>query len=236
MKSKFLLKNISLYGDGLKIDEIAKYNKLLSGYTFNPTLFRQLKVENYLEFSMKILNFTKKKPVSLEVISDEPNKMIYEAEKLSSLSKEIYVKIPIVFSNGSTTKKVIKDLIKKNIKLNITAIFSLNQIKNIINEIKDSPTILSFFAGRVYDTGQDAKLIGSAISAYVKKNSTCKLLWASPRMVFDIKTAYESGFNIITLPKSLIEKIVFFGKDLNVFSKETVQMFVRDAKLAKFKI
>lgn len=236
MSLKFILKNIDLYGDGLKIEEIIKYSQILNGYTFNPTLFRQLKVLNYLNFSKEILNFTKKKPVSLEVISDEPNKIIYEAEKLSSLSKDIYVKIPIVFSNGSSTKKIIKHLVQKKIKLNITAIFTLDQIKNIITEIKDSETILSFFAGRVYDAGQDASAMGCKISKYVKKNSSCKLLWASPRMVFDIKTAYDSNFDIITLPKSLIEKIPLFGKDLNLFSKETVEMFVKDAKKARFKI
>ena len=127
-------------------------------------------------------------------------------------------------------------MIKKEIKLNITAIFSLKQIQEKLQEIKNTDTILSVFAGRLYDIGIDAKLKMKEISEYVKKNSDCRLLWASPRMIYDVISAIETNTDIITIQHSLLKKINLFGLKPEDYSLETVNMFYNDALTSKYKI
>ena len=227
---------IKIFADGLTLEELKNYKNLVDGFTFNPTLFRQLKVKNYLDYSKKILKLSDEKPVSLEVIADNHKEIIYQAKKLSDLSDNIYVKIPVVYTNGKSTIKTIEALIEKKIKLNITAIFLLDQIKFIMNSIKDSNSILSVFAGRIFDSGRDASQIIRTMSSYVHKNSKCKILWASPRMSYDVISARKTNCDIITLPTSLIKKMRLFKKNLRDFSVETVRMFYNDAKKSKYKI
>jgi transaldolase len=227
---------IKIFADGLTLNELIDYENLVDGFTFNPTLFRKLKVRNYLNFSKKILAFSRGKPVSLEVIADSHKEIIYQAEKLSSLSDNVYVKIPIVYTNGKLTIKAIEALVEKKIKLNITAIFLIEQIKLIINSIKDTDSILSVFAGRIFDSGRDASQVINKMSLFVHKNSKCKILWASPRMSYDVILAKKVNCDIITLPLSLIKKMKLFKKNLKNFSVETVRMFYNDAKKSRYKI
>mgnify|MGYP000515716517 CR=1 FL=1 len=145
---------INLYADGPTLKQLNDLdNEKIKGYTFNPSLFSKLGAKDYVGFSKEILNKCGEKPVSLEVISDDEKGMIYQAEVLNSLGKNVYVKIPICFTSGKSTKPVIDNLIKKNIKLNITAIFLINKIEEIIELVKDTETILSVFIGRIYDAG-----------------------------------------------------------------------------------
>ena len=227
---------IKIFADGLTLNELIDYENLVDGFTFNPTLFRQLKVRNYLDFSKKILAFSRGKPVSLEVIADSHKEIIYQSEKLFSLSDNVYVKIPIVYTNGKSTIKTIEALVEKKIKLNITAIFLIEQIKLIINSIKDTDSILSVFAGRIFDSGRDASQVINKMSLFVHKNSKCKILWASPRMSYDVILAKKVNCDIITLPLSLIKKMKLFKKNLKNFSVETVRMFYNDAKKSRYKI
>ena len=227
---------IKIFADGLTLNELIDYEKSVDGFTFNPTLFRQLKVRNYLDFSKKILASSRGKPVSLEVIADNHKEIVYQAEKLSSLSDNVYVKIPIVYTNGKSTIKTIEALLEKKIKLNITAIFLIEQIKLIINAVKDSDTILSVFAGRIFDSGRDASETINKMSFFVHENSKCKILWASPRMSYDVILAKKANCDIITLPLGLIKKMKLFNKNLKNFSVETVRMFYNDAKKSKYKI
>ena len=150
---------INLYVDGPQLNEIQKnYGIEIDGYTFNPSLFKKNGATNYLEYCKEILNQCNNKPVSLEVFADDHAGMIYQGKILNNLSKNVYVKIPITFTNGESTFKVIEELFNENIKLNITAIFTLEQIKEIIEIVKESTSILSIFAGRIYDCGIDAKI------------------------------------------------------------------------------
>ena len=154
--------SIKIFLDGPNIDIIKKNLKEIDGYTFNPSLFRKLGVKNYLDFCKEILAIEEKKNISLEVLSDDENTMIKEAIKLSSLADNVWIKIPISFTNGDSTINVIKQ-IKNEVKLNITAIFTFEQIKNIIDVIMD---IILFYclAGRTYDIGLDANQIIKPIS------------------------------------------------------------------------
>ncbi len=230
-------KNIQIYLDGPSLDQIKECDQLLvDGFTFNPSLFKSLGAVDYVSFCRDIIDIESSKPVSLEVISDDYKSTVDQALILSSLSDNINVKIPITFTDSQSTIKVIRELIKKEIKLNITAIFSLKQIQEILQEIKNTDTILSVFAGRLYDIGIDAKLKMKEISEYVKKNSDCRLLWASPRMIYDVISAIETNTDIITIQHSLLKKINLFGLKPEDYSLDTVKMFYNDALTSKYKI
>ncbi len=230
-------KNIQIYLDGPSLDQIRECDQLLvDGFTFNPSLFKSLGAVDYVSFCRDIIDIESSKPVSLEVISDDYKSTVDQALILSSLSDNINVKIPITFTDSQSTIKVIRELIKKEIKLNITAIFSLKQIQEILQEIKNTDTILSVFAGRLYDIGIDAKVKMKEISEYVKKNSDCRLLWASPRMIYDVISAIETNTDIITIQHSLLKKINLFGLKPEDYSLETVNMFYNDALTSKYKI
>ena len=150
------------------------------------------------------------------------------------MSNFIYVKIPITYTNGKTTKNLIKRLAGEDIKLNITAIFTLNQIKEIINEVKSSEHILSIFSGRIFDIGLDAVKVFGEMAKYIHENSNCKVLWASCRMSYDYILAQKCGADIITMQPNLANKIALFGKSSLEYSKDTVKGFFDDAKSSGF--
>jgi transaldolase len=233
------LKKIRIFADGADINSIKSSlkNKIISGFTTNPSLMKKSGVRDYEKFSKTIAKLVYPKPISLEVFSDDLNEMYKQAKVISSWNRNIYVKIPIVNTKGTSTKKIIKKLSDEKINLNITAIFTLRQIKNIINFLnKNSNTILSVFAGRIADSGRDPKLLiknSVEICKYYKK---IKILWASTREVYNIVEAINCGCHIITASNEIIDKINNLNKDLNIFSIETVKMFYQDAKYSKYKI
>ena len=230
-------KTIKLYMDGPQLNEINKdYNIEIDGYTFNPSLFKKNGAKDYLGYSKEILSICSNKPVSLEVFADDKSGMIEQGMKLHSLSENVYVKIPITFTNGESTNSVIEELLKQNVKLNITAIFTLDQIKKIIKTVQNSESILSIFAGRIYDCGVDAKQKVKEMNEFIKNNSKCKSLWASTRMPYDFVTATEIKTDIITMQISHIEKLKMFGLELSDYSLKTVKQFYEDAKSSGFKI
>tara|TARA_B100001057_G_C22828360_1_gene942352 strand:+ start:1057 stop:1779 length:723 start_codon:yes stop_codon:yes gene_type:complete len=236
-KMNNLNRKIKLYADGPDLSEINKkiiFN--LDGYTFNPSLFRKLGVKNYLDFCKKIIRKCSNKPISFEVFGDDEETMFRQALILSNLSKNIYVKIPITYTNGKSTKKLLSKLVKKRIPLNITAIFTLRQIKTILPIVKNTNSILSIFAGRIYDCGHDAYAEMEIMNKYIKKNSKCKSLWASCRMPFDIIKAIKTKTDIITMSIPMIKKIKNFVISKENFSKQTVKQFFLDAKKSNYKL
>lgn len=228
-------KKIELYLDGPTIKEITEF-KNIDGYTFNPTLFRKLGARDYINFSKKICKYTKNKPVSIEVFADDEISCYEQAIRISKISKNIFVKIPITYTNGDSTHELIKKLTQQNINLNITAIFTIEQIKKILPSISQTKTILSIFSGRLYDIGLDASELFLEMSNFVHKNSKCKTLWASSRMSYDFINAIKSKGDIITMSSDIAIKLSIFGKNPKSFSLETVQTFFNDAKKSGFKI
>ncbi len=230
-------KKIHIYADGPKLQVIDKIDSsTIKGYTFNPSLFRSNNVKNYLKHCKDILNKINSKPVSLEVIADDDKNIIRQAEILSGLGRNVYVKIPITNTKGEISKNIIKELSMKKVKLNITAIFTLNQVKEIIDIINLKKDILSIFSGRIFDIGINGTIHTKKINKFIKNNSNCKSLWASPRMVYDIYNAIKAQSDIITMSPQLIEKIKLFKKTPEEYSLDTVKMFFDDAKKSKFKI
>lgn len=232
-----LEKKIKLYADGLNLDEFeTDFGIEIDGYTFNPSLFKKNGATDYLEYSKKVVAKCNSKPVSLEVFADEETEMIKQAEILNTLGSNVYVKIPITYTNKVFTTKVISNLVKKKIKLNITALFTMAQIDEVLPVVKDSETILSVFAGRIFDCGEDAAKLMKTISIKVKKEGKCKVLWASPRMPYDYINATLCGSDIITMQSSQIKKLKLFDKSPEDYSLDTVKQFFKDASSSGYKL
>jgi len=228
---------IQIYADGPTLEEIDGFDKnLIKGYTFNPTLFKMLGVINYLGHCEKLLKTCDTLPVSLEVFADEEDEMIRQAKILGALGKNVYVKIPITNTSGESTVNVLKGLVNEGIKLNITAIFTKIQVEEILPSLSKTESIISIFSGRIFDIGLNAVDITGEISEMVHANSNCKVLWASPRMVYDIINACDANCDIITMQSSLIKKLSLFGKTPNEYSMDTVKMFYNDAAESGYKL
>ena len=226
-------KKIELYLDGPAFQEIEDFQNV-DGYTFNPSLYKKLKAENYIEFTKKLINNTGNKPISIEVIADDDENCIRQGEILSKLGNSVYVKIPVIFTSDQSSKKTIKNLVNKNIKLNITAIFEISQVKEILPILKSSKAILSIFSGRIFDIGLDATKVFGQMAKYIHENSNCKALWGSCRMSYDYILAQQCDADIITMQPNLAKKITLFGKNSLEYSKDTVKGFFDDAKSSGF--
>lgn len=229
---------MKIFLDTADINLIQKFKnkKNISGFTTNPTLVAKSKVKNYIKFCRKLSVITHK-PISLEVFSDNFKKMEKEAIFLNNIGKNVFVKIPVVNSKGRSTHKLIKNLLEKGVKVNITAIFTIKQIK-ILSQIinKRSNVILSIFCGRIMDSGVYPNKISKFAKKIFANYKNVFLLWASTRELFNIVQAKKLNFDIITITPEIYKKMKFLGYDLNKFSKETVKMFLNDAKKSKLKI
>ncbi len=230
---------VKIFCDIADIKTIKKYaqKKIVKGFTTNPSLMRKAGAKNYKEYSNQILKVCGNKPISFEVFGDDHESMIDQAFKINSWGKNIYVKIPIINSKGKFSGKVIQKLNSKNIKLNITAVYNLNQVKKILNVInKNSKVIISIFAGRAADTGKDPLPVFKKSISFAKKHKNVQILWASVREPYNYLQAKQLGCHIITIPPSIIEKIEYFGKSYNQLTKETVKNFLIDSIKSNFKI
>jgi len=233
------MNTINIYLDGPNYDQIKQSlkNKEIKGYTFNPSLFKKLNVKNYLSASRKLAKLVYPKPISLEVFADSEKEILHQALILKKIGKNVEVKIPISYTNGKTTKNVIKKLVREKVNLNITAIFDYSQVAEILPEIKNTKTILSIFAGRMHDMGIDATNQIKKISKLLKKKkSNCRLLWASTRQIYDLVLAKSCGCKIITISPSIYSKKKNIKRTWKEFSLLTVREFYQDAKKCKFTI
>ena len=210
---------------------------LVDGFTTNPSLMRLAGAQNYKNYSLKILEICKKKPISLEVFADNEKDMLKQAYEINSWGKNIYVKIPVVNSKGYFTGSVIEELSDKGIKLNITAVYTFEQTKKIYKKLnKQTKSIISIFAGRMADKGKDPLPIFKKSINLVKKNKNIEILWASTREAYNYTQAKQLNCNIITMPPKIINQINKFGKSFSEMTIDTVKGFLQDSKKSKFKI
>ena len=212
-------------------------NSLVSGFTTNPSLMRLAGAKNYKNYSLKLLGICRKKPISLEVFADTEAQMLKQANIINSWGKNVYIKIPVVNSRGFFSGKVISTLSKKGAKLNITAVYTVSQVKKIIQSInKNSKTIISIFSGRMSDAGKDPVPIIKESVRLTKKFKNVQILWASTREAYNYLQAKNCGCSIITMPSSIIEKISKFGKTYQTLTLDTVKKFLKDSRDSNFKI
>ena len=211
--------------------------KIVDGFTTNPSLMRLSGAKNYKDYSLKILKICKKKPISFEVFADNPKEMLDQAYKINKWGRNVYVKIPVVNSKGIFMGPVIRELSAKKIKLNITAVYSFEQVKKILNCLnKNSKSIISVFAGRMGDKGKDPLPIFKKSIAITKKYKNIEILWASTREAYNYIQAKQIKCNIITMPPKIIDQITKFGKSSKAMTLETVKGFLLDSQKSKFKI
>ena len=212
-------------------------NSLVSGFTTNPSLMKQSGAKNYKNYSLKLLKVCKKKPISLEVFGDTFDQMLRQAMIINSWGKNVYVKIPVVNSKGLYSGKVISVLSKKGIKLNITAVYTVEQVKKILKSLnKKSKTIISIFSGRMCDVGKDPIPIIKKSVYLAKKMKKVEILWASTREAYNYLQAKDCGCSIITMPPAIIQKISKFGKTYQELTLDTVRKFLKDSVKSNFKI
>ncbi len=217
---------------------IKRFNKksLVKGFTTNPSLMRKAGAKDYKNYSKTILKITNK-PVSCEVFADSMSGMISQGIKISRWGKNVYVKVPVTNSKGKFTGNVIKQLNKKKIKLNITAVYTAKQTKKILDNLnKKTRVIISLFAGRMADTGKDPVPEIKKSLRYAKSYKNVEILWASVREPYNYIQARQLKCHIITVPPLIIEKIEKFGKTFNNLTTDTVKGFLKDSKKSKFKI
>ena len=227
-----------IFCDIADINLIKKFNKktIVKGFTTNPSLIRKAGAKNYSKYCKNILKITKK-PISFEVFADDNNNIIKQAIKIKDWGKQIYVKVPVTNSKGIFLGKVINHLNNKNIKLNITAVYTAKQTSQILKKInKKTKIIISIFAGRMADKGKDPVPEFKKSIKLAKKYKNVEILWASVREPYNYIQAKQLKCHIITVPPKIIEKIENFGKSFKELTIDTVKAFLIDSKKSKYKI
>ncbi|QJA07479.1 transaldolase [Romboutsia sp. CE17] len=230
---------VKIYADGADLNSmLEEYGKgLVKGFTTNPSLMKKAGVKDYKKFGKEVVSKITDMPISFEVFADDEELMIKEAREIATWSENIYVKIPVVNTKGEFNKNVINTLAKENVKLNITAVFTIDQVKDILENLeKDSHAIISIFAGRIADTGVDPMDLVKESVELAKEYKNVEILWASCRELYNIFQAEDSGCHIITVQNSILDKLDNVGKDLTKYSVETVQDFFEDANSLGFSI
>ena len=236
---KFEDLKIAIYADGADIDVMRQeYSKgIVKGFTTNPSLMKKAGVQSYTEFAKTALTQITDLPISFEVFADDFDGMKREARILSSYGKNVFVKIPATNSLGESSVGLIRELSAEGIKLNVTALFTVRQVKAAVDAFcPGTENIISVFAGRITDTGVDAEEIMKETVRICHGKPGTKSLWASCREVFNIIQADRCGVDIITVTDDIMKKLPLLGKDLEEYSIETVQMFVRDGRSLGFVI
>ena len=228
-----------IFCDSADYKKIKFFNNknLVDGFTTNPSLMRLAGAKNYRDYSLKILKICQIKPISFEVFADNPKEMLKQAYKINTWAKNVYVKIPVVNSKGVFMGPVIKELSEKGIKLNITAIYSFDQVNKVFKCLdKKTKSIISIFAGRMADKGKDPLPIFKKSIFKVKKYKNIEILWASTREAYNYIQAKQLNCNIITMPPKIINQITTFGKSFSQLTLETVKGFLNDSKKSKFRL
>lgn len=230
---------IKIFADGADIESIKKLyaQPNIQGFTTNPTLMRQVGIQDYKAFALEVLKVVPDRPVSFEVFADDIAGMEVQALEIASWGKNVNVKIPITNTKSESTNELVGRLSSQGIICNITAIFTLKQLQETVDVLDpNTPAILSIFAGRIADTGFDpVPLMREAVNI-AKSKPKAEVLWASPRELLNIFQADETGCHIITVTPDVLKKLSGVGKDLEVFSLETVKMFYNDAQAAGYDI
>jgi len=231
---------IKIFADGASLAAMleAARDPRIAGFTTNPTLMRKAGVADYRAFAHQVLAEIRDKPISFEVFADDTDGMRRQAQEIAGWGDNVYVKVPVTNTRGEPSTDLIRELAAGGVKLNVTALCTLDQVRTVARALAGGPpSVISMFAGRIADTGRDPMpIMRDALAICRAADRRIELLWASPREVLNIVQAAEVGCDIITVTSDLLAKLALLGKELGVFSLETVQMFHRDAEAAGYKL
>lgn len=230
---------VKIFADGADkagIVEIGKH-PLIKGFTTNPTLMRKAGITDYEKFSREVLEIIGGRPISYEVFADDFAEMERQARLITTWGKNVYVKVPVTNTKREKATATVERLAKDGIKLNVTALMTLDQVREITAALKGGPeSYISVFAGRVADTGVDPLPLMSEALKIMKDAPKAELIWASPRELLNIFHADSIGCHVITVTNDILAKLKLVGKDLSDYSLETVQMFFKDGQASGFKL
>jgi transaldolase len=238
MKSLQELK-VKLFADGAeKVGMLEMYrNPMIRGFTTNPTLIRKAQVKNYEAFAREILTLIPDRPIAFEVLADEFEEMEEQARVIADWADNVFVKIPITNTRGAPSVELVHRLSQDGIKLNVTALMTLEQVRSIVTALRGgAPANISVFAGRIADTGRDPVPVMAEAVAMLNGLPDIELIWASPRELFNVFQADEVGCHIITATNDIIKKLTLVGKSLAEYSLDTVRMFYSDAVASEYEI
>jgi transaldolase len=230
---------VKIFADGADFDGILKMyaNPLIKGFTTNPSLMRKAGVTDYEGYARKVIAAVPDRPISFEVFADDLDGMIKQARVIASWGDNVNVKIPVMNTQREFTGRAIETLSKEGVAVNVTAVFTLEQVRRITERLApETPAIVSVFAGRIADTGRDPVPHMAECVKILKDKPRSELIWASPRELINIFQADAIGCQIITVTNDVIAKLALVDKDLDAYSLETVDMFYRDATGAGFSI
>ncbi len=239
MKKKLKKLKIEIFADGADKKSMVNLSKLkiIRGLTTNPSLMRKAGIKDYLKFSKEILTKIKTKSISLEIFADDEIEIERQARIISALGKNVYVKIPIMNTKGKYLYSLIKKLSEEGIKINVTAIFTIKQVKQLVKHLNpNTPCYISIFAGRIADTGNDPSSVIVSTKKLIKNKKKFKIIWASTREVLNIFQADKLGCHIITVGHDFIKKLENIDYNLEKYSLDTVNQFYIDAKKSNYKI
>ena len=228
---------VKIFADGANIEDITRLaqDPSIAGFTTNPTLMRQAGIKDYLAFSKEVVSIVGDRPLSLEVFSDDMPNMARQARLLSDLGSNVYVKLPITNTQQESIIPLAKQLSNEGIRLNVTAVFTIEQVKEATEALSGGPSaFISVFAGRIADAGIDPVPTMRDSIAIMSTSPQLELIWASPREVLNVVQASEIGCHVITVTPDILKKLPSLGKDLTEFSLDTVKMFANDAAQAGF--
>jgi len=231
--------NVKIFADGADLDGMVKmaHNPLIQGFTTNPSLMRKAGVNDYESFARRALAAITDRPVSFEVFADDFPSMAEQARAIATWGPNVNVKIPVSNTKGQSSNELIRALASEGVVLNITAIFTLDQVRGVASALDPStPAIVSVFAGRIADTGVDPIPHMRACKEILASRPKAELLWASTRELLNIFHAEEAGCDIVTVPNEFLAKLNLIDKDLSEYSRETVQLFYKDATAAAYQI
>ena len=231
--------SIKIFADGADLDGMRElyHNPLIKGFTTNPSLMAQAGVHDYRAFAQAVLHAIPDRPISFEVLSDSFDEMERQAYEIASWGDNVYVKIPITNTQGQPSCPVIQRLAQAGVKLNVTAMCTLDQVHEASQCLADGPpSYVSLLAGRIADTGRDpVPMMAKAVES-LRSYPHIELLWASPREVLNIFQADAIGCHVITVTSDLLHKLHLIGKDLSAYSLETVQALYGDALKAGYRL
>lgn len=230
---------VKIFADGAdKNGMIEMYNKpFIKGLTTNPTLMKKAGITNYESFAKDILKTVTDKPLSFEVFSDDLVEMKRQALKIATWGNNVYVKIPITNTKKESTCSLIKELSDSGVKLNITAMMTLKQVRDVVSSLNpEVSSYVSVFAGRIADTGIDPVLLMAEAVEITKLKPKAEVIWASPRELLNIFQADQIGCQIITVSNDILKKLDLVGYNLEEYSLDTVKMFYNDATAAGFNL
>lgn len=234
-----MIAGIKVFTDASTVQDIRGYaaQDWVSGFTTNPTLMRQGGVTNYRQFADEAIPASAGKPLSLEVVADDPDAILAQGLVLGSWGPNVVVKVPITTTTGRSCLPAVRGLLDAGVPVNVTAILTDDQVRALAAALQpDDPVIVSVFAGRIADTGIDPVPVMARYAEWLADLPAAELLWASPREVLNLVQARDCGCDIITVTPDLLRKAALIGKDLNQFSLETVRMFYDDALTAGLQI